>query len=242
MNIAIASIFRDSQRWRDKQICQVDKYMAAYLPYHCDIYCLEGDSEDDTLAVLTEYEKREHPRIKLFKFDVKTQFLGSIEDATRISGIALAQETLRQQIPYDRYDYVLWIESDIIVPSNFISNLMAHLETSGADIIAPLVWIQQNGEPMFYDSWGYICNGQRFPNHKKEKFLRRRKQLYHNMDSIGTCALMRSYVLSNTTFGTNGFRSFCEQAKENKYKIVCTTSPEVYIQHPSTECIENRWI
>lgn len=251
-------MFRDSMNWCGYNINQVKSYFDRYIPQECDMYLLEGDSVDDTYHWLDCYRKFHKPQggrtpeVHLFKHDLKSEFAGSVDIPGRMKNLANSANLLLSKIPLDDYDYVLWVESDIITPLNYIANMIKYIEESDYDMLSSLSWININKiETVFYDTWGFIgSNDKNYSNFKYDDFYRIvNRNKFEEMKSIGTVALIKTKVLKTKidgkplNFGDGAFQQLCSDARRAEFKVGFVTEKNVNVWHPSIYGhINNRWI
>jgi hypothetical protein len=151
-NIAILSLFRDSQAWYIEryyqQIAALD-----YPPEKLKVYLVEGDSVNSAqvnhdLANMAQ---------KLVTLDIKATkiihntgnaYHKAIINPMRMSTLAKTANAGLQAISDDRFaDKILLLESDLLYSPDLILKL---LETE-KDVIAPLIMARD----AFYDIWGF---------------------------------------------------------------------------------------
>ena len=129
----------------------------------------------------------------------------------------------------ERFDYVLWIDIDLIdYPADLIECLMdVSLEHDGA-IVAPMVWDERR---TFYDIGGFIKDGQWSDQYRGVLGSEDIEQ----MDSVGTCYLVPAWLYRR------GLRyapkahdiehlSFCEAARGLGVQVLAVRN--INILHP----------
>lgn len=251
MKIAVCSMFRDSQRWCGVAINQVDKYFQqmAKDPLFdiCDFYLYENNSLDNTKEILRLYaDKYSNVYLTCDNWQVSSiSAVESIASQTRIKYLSVMANTLLSNVNMSGkyYDYLLWIESDII-QDNIIQKLVSSNVNARAEILAPLPLINLNDEMLFYDTWGFTIRvgyglQQTYPYFVEES---NRDKQYVEMETVGTCALIKySLIKSGLNFGGGAFRALCSRLNTiSGSRIICDTTIKVY--HPSTIEINGRYV
>jgi hypothetical protein len=116
-------------------------------------------------------------------------------------------------------DYVLFIDSDVV---SIPPNLLKHLITRNVDIIAPYVYNYHS--KIFFDTYIFRKDGNKFSINPpfQEEVL--------EVDSVGTCLLVRSKVLKECRFANpHHWLHFCYFAREKGYKVYA--DPTIRIEH-----------
>jgi len=240
--IAVCSMFRDSQKWHGHDIGQVDRYLAQLESQtvgleNLDIYAIEGHSTDDTFDRLNRL-KNEFPNLYVFKDEGEAVQVASNENPDRFLALSRIGNQILSKVDLSKnYDYLLWVESDLVIPPNLIERL---IETSkkypAPNIIAPSAQILADGFVLFYDTWGFrYPGGKRWTNYifpRDGRFI---------MDSIGSCALIDMDLMrKGLNFGTGCFVQLCNTARTWGATIVADCYTTIY--HPSNSFIEGRWV
>lgn len=242
--IAVCSLFRDSVVWHGRKINQVDRYFSqlknqTYGFNNLQVYCLEGESKDNTFDTLSKYSST---NVKIYKDDeVSDTVIESIEKQERLVNLSRIANNLLSKIDYTDISHVLWIESDLIINNRLIDDLLdvANLIQEESYIIAPYVYLQ-NHKHINYDTWGFRhLDGERFKIHinKRDNV----KSHLIKLSSVGSCALISADILkSGINFGSGCFVELCQSAIN--YGAGVYASPVVEILHPGTILMKNRWI
>lgn len=144
MKVAIFSLFRDS----------TPQYIAEYLNRAKDITCphdlewflVEGDSKTPTLDYLKEAVANDH-RFKILNITTGIPFFGSVLHEARFRCLARTGNTALDVIALSDYNYVWFIDSDLL----YSPSLLGHLIGLGLEVVAPLFMAAD----AFYDTWGY---------------------------------------------------------------------------------------
>lgn len=239
MKIAVCSMFRNSVTWHNKNIDHIEKYFQRMLQQdigfdNLDFFFIEGDSTDNTAEKLLE-KKSIYNNIKYLEINrhVKTHYNGMVADQTRLTGLSSLGDTLLNNIN-DKYDYVLWIESDLIIETNLISSLVeTRLQINhGPVIVSPFVKLGD----LFYDTWAFKeINGKSWSNNKTTS------NKLTPMNSVGSCALIDFEIIKNGIRFENGaFINLCDQAR-NQLSAQIYCDERIIINHPNT-LLNNRWV
>jgi len=104
---------------------------------------VEGDSRDDTFARLRAW-KEEDQRVLLNRQHIEPvrDFQERVRAWAALGNLAI-EAALGQE-----WDYLLWCESDLCLPPDLITRLVA----DDRDVVAPAIFLGG----MFYDTWGFI--------------------------------------------------------------------------------------
>jgi hypothetical protein len=252
VNIAVASMFRNSEVWHGRQINQVDKFFNSILGQeggskHFDLtfHLVEGNSTDTTLKKL-RYWQSIFPDITLYQKQVKGSEVASVVSETRFKNLSSVGNVALQAARDSGTDYVLWMESDLIPPANLaISLLLPFMEESAEQSIfavAPVPVFHQGGRKLFYDTWAFEgSDGQKWGNGDLDKLVKTSTCL-RSMNSIGSCALLNGSILREhrLDFGEGCFPALCKSGREAGYGVYCDVTVEV--QHPCNENVNGRLI
>jgi GT2 family glycosyltransferase len=234
--LAIASMFRDSQMWHGHAINQVPRYFEQLSNQTVtgDIFCLEGNSEDNTAEELNKYKS--DSVFVYHKDNAAGTTVKSTADKHRIINLStIANHLLDIIYKKNKYDYIFWLESDIIIRDNLLIEKLfdCFSENRQCGMVAPKVFLETKN--IFYDTWGFNGTNKKIVQ-KIEGF--KYDQRYFVMDSVGTCALM---CCKNWDFGYEGFRTLSSQVKQANYNVYADVTCKVY--HPSSfGNVKNRWI
>lgn len=183
--ILFISIVRDGMQYLPRYFGQLESLTT---DYKISLAITEGDSKDATYNWLCN--QRPSFKVQAFKFDLNSQKYGSVDVADRWRNIATTWNWMLDQISYrfDDYDYVCYMEADLIWNKETIDKLVSGMENF--DCVAPMSMLGN----IFYDTWGHRSNGQNFVNQYPfhSKFLQTYK--YMPIESAGSCILMKSFV------------------------------------------------
>jgi len=126
-------------------------------------------------------------------------------------------------------DYFLYLQPDLIVPTDLIQRLIA----DDKDIVAGIVW-GASMEGTFYDTWGYRSKDS------GTGWGQFNRSWYHNnvikglveVNNVGSCFLFKRKVLdAGVRFGTDlDVVGFTNSAREHGFSVWVDT--EIDIVHP----------
>jgi len=193
---------------------------------------LEGDSRDSTWEYLVQWAS-EDSRVTIGRECVGDT--AEIED--RAARWAKAGNACFNMILSElQYSHVLWLESDLCFPPEFLKRLLAH----NVDIVAPIIWLGG----LFYDSWGFRdLNGKRWtgtaPYHPDY-----RPMSLMEMGSVGSCVLFRREILDTGirfkgTYENGLLVGLCHDARALGFKVFADTSTAII--HPSDNWEAQMW-
>lgn len=241
MKITVCSLFRDSQHWHGHAINQVDRYfkqLSSQGSYELEFHLVEGNSADDTYDKLTQYSG--HHKITLHKFEIAGSEVESTTNSVRLSNLSkIGNAALKSALSTDS-EYLLWIESDLIIGNNFLDSITKFVRSShwsGSLGVSPITTIG----PYFYDTWAFrSIDGHTFPSTIARGMFGTKE--YVPLRSFGCCALLNANNIRkyNLDFGNNCFRHLCETAFEANLTLWC--DPTLFIAHPDSMNIASRWI
>jgi hypothetical protein len=161
MNIVIGSIFRNSTSYLNRYFNQVARLTEAMeaAGHTLSMILVEGDSTDDTYAVMRQRIELETLNAILLKCEHGGPVFGSIDNETRWRNISKVCNHLLNNTP--KCDILIYVESDILWTPETMMALIDHIPE--VDIIAPMCFHLPTGK--FYDTFGYRKNGEMFSYH-----------------------------------------------------------------------------
>ena len=245
--LGICTRFRDAMSWKGHLINHVHRYFAQvyaqklFKREDVGIFCLEGNSADDTYERLVERDEQ-NVNVHLYKEEdlvdaEKIPATGSTTDTTRLAymgklGAALLNEART------KCESVIWIESDLIITDTFLFSKLVKLAEELESVVAPWIWINYNNSYIFYDIWAFRELGTDIHWHFRTPKLDIRNI---EMNSIGSCCAIPRCVLDSTAnFGPNEFIDFCKSVRECGFRV--QVAPRLEIEHPGDSYIDKRWI
>lgn len=180
--VAVCALFHDMERevplFRAMMTLQ---HPAADPAFDLCFSLVEGDSRDGTWDALSAWADADS-RVRLDRIDVEP--LRNWDERIR-AWAALGNATI-EQLRGRPWDYLLWCESDLVIPPDLIALLLRN----DADIVAPAIFLGG----LFYDTWGFrALDGTHFRNEPP----------YHpgfhplgvtELASVGSCVLFKRAV------------------------------------------------
>jgi hypothetical protein len=224
VNVAIGSIFRNSEAYAARYARQLAKLVSAAPGYAFRLLLVEGDSTDRTWEILNDFfpgcvEKREHNGL----------LFGSIDNVIRWKQSSWVWEAVIARVQPDD-DAFIYVESDLIWEPRTMLKLL-NLLKPGVDVACPMCW--SNGR--HYDTWGLrgidgACFGCFYPFH--DCLLRRSPNGLYPISSAGSCLVMRGEVARNCHFVPDSLAivGFCQNVREHGYKL--WLAPGLGVNHP----------
>jgi cellulose synthase/poly-beta-1,6-N-acetylglucosamine synthase-like glycosyltransferase len=249
--IAVASMFRDSQTWHGRSIDQVDRFFRQLTSQEgVDIsefgyFLVEGNSTDTTWESLCDHAYWNAPRVKLHRHEVSGSEVASVVSEQRFANLSAVANTALRAARDSGAKYVLWVESDFIVPPDLLSKLLnATRSDQWGDClgVAPVPVFYNGGRKWFYDTWGFEGQyGRRWGNNELAELVGGSKQ-YLQLKSFGSCALLNGEALRahNLDFGTGCFPALCEAGRRAGLFLACDKTVEIL--HPSEAYVAGRLV
>lgn len=197
--VMIAALVSNQANCLDRFLSEVDNlnYPKEFITYAF----LTGNNDDNTYDILAEFEQKHQGnlpwdsskgRVWLKGFDLDKN------NGTRFSRLATLRNMLIDQALRNE-DYVLMIDSDIVhIPDNLITELMSAMKEAEADVVAPLIFIEEFrefGNTYFYDRLAFIKDGINFDHfypYIPGYIALPDKPVF--VDSVGACYLVSANV------------------------------------------------
>lgn len=248
IKISVCSMFRDSNNWHGININQVDSYFSNLRKQSklnnisFKFHCLEGDSKDNTLQTLEQYQK--YYDVNIIKYDIGGSAPSSCGSNERRKLLSDVGNRCLHSALKDDTDLIFWMESDLIPINNMLGQLLKSISKVNWDqtgLIAPTAVIKLKNIECFYDGWAYEgINGEKWSVGDLEKFTNQPELI--EMNAIGCAALINANNLRkyNIDFQDGCFPRMCELIRQNNLKVYCQTN--CFIQHPSQVNVAERWI
>jgi GT2 family glycosyltransferase len=225
-NVTINSPFRDNV----DQVRPFARAIAAldYPPEHLRVVCVEGDSEDETLAVLKLWEKQ-NQQVTVVKHDTNEPKYPSVVSPARFAHLEKVFNKCIESIDIEWSDYSLLIPSDV----SFSPGLVMSLVAMEKDIISPMFWMGdfQNGSTRFYDIWGFAKDGENFPPYSFAWYQLHFPAEPFQVDRVGGAMLCHRAVIEAGCRYTadEADHGLCRSAIEKGFEIWC--HPGAHIVH-----------
>lgn len=184
------SIVRDGAEYLPRYFEQLK---SLHSEYQVALAINEGDSQDNSRIIIRDNIDNVS-ELYFYDYSHNGPKFGSINNATRWMNIAktwnyMLGELTKNNI-FDDYDYVIYMESDLIWNKQTVDKLVEGLEKSFGEAVAAMSMLGN----IFYDTWGHRANGINFgpvyPFHPEfEKYPR-----YVPITSAGSCIAMKPCV------------------------------------------------
>lgn len=232
MNVALCSIFRDSEHYLDRYFDQIDS-LERILGLHghqLRLILAEGDSSDHTFHNLEEQVAFYYSAALLQCHHGGPKF-GSVNDDTRWRQSSYVWSKVWEELkPED--DVVVYLESDLIWDAMSLFGLIviAHENPEHAnDAVAPMVWLRE--PPTFYDTWGFRRKGVCFSPDPPYHSDLVRSGLFE-IESAGSCIVFRGEVARAAKFDPPELAvvGLCQNMRSKGYRL--WLDPMVSIIHP----------
>ena len=184
---------------------------------------VEGDSTDNTRAALLAWASYEW-RLDVAGCDTGQPRYGSIIDAARFRVLAQVFNAGLDAVDLAWSSHVLFLPCDV----EFEQDLLGRLLARGLDLVAPFFWMP--GGKHFYDTWGFIRDGQHFGNFH-HTYLPDYGTKPIPMDTVGGAILMRADILRDGARYTpeEVDHGLCKAAKALGYGV--WADPTTHITH-----------
>lgn len=220
--IGVFSIFRDSPTgYINAYLTRADKLQAA-TRHTLQFHLIEGDSRDNLVFSYIQSMCFKRENFFPHKSDTGLPYLGSTVHPTRFACLANTINPILDKIEKDNYDFIMFLDSDLIPPSNLVDLLL----TNGVDMVSPLIM----AGPSFYDIWGYRHpDGRNFGPSiswiKTPELIR--------LQSAGGCILFKGDVLKLSRLTKEeAIVGFCKEAGYAGYQLWLDPTIVVYHPHP----------
>jgi len=201
-NVLVCSMFKDSSLWiNDFFECIENMY------YYNDVSdnvlkirfaFLDSDNNDNTTKIINDYRMSSsilNIWYKKYNINIKNEFDENvIEKENRFKKLAKFRNYLLTESIKNIYDnnlndddLILFIDSDIKFDKNILHELIIDMNKSGADIIAPMIYIDDYKYPYFYDTLAFIdINGNKFEHYSPHlpKFIIHNKNLNEDKNKL----------------------------------------------------------
>jgi len=199
VKVIIASIMRDAEGYLGRYVAQTST-LKHYLDERGDslgLVVAEGDSTDNTLALLQRWE-RSVGGVSVLKLDHGGPKYGSVDVPARWRQIAGVYNRLFDAIcEIQGMDAVLHVEADLIWDAGTMLALLDHLGDA-FPVVSPMIFSKAGP---FYDTYGHRAEGVRFihdqPYHQK---LADWDGGLVRIDSAGNCQAMLAEVARRCRF------------------------------------------
>ncbi len=250
--VAVCAMFRCSQSWHGYPINQVNLFFDRMAEQERDAgvtlryFLLEGDSKDDTRAVLEKRAAELGDRVTIIGHNVGGRPPASIATQDRFLALSEVGNACLRPAVASGADLIFWMESDLVPNKGLMKGLLEATRNSDEWDktlgVAPLAVIEPQGQVLFYDTWAFEGEaGEKWDNFSL-KALATYPRRYRPMRAVGSCVLLNGRVLRahNLDFGTGCFPALCKAGRDAGFGVYCDTTLEV--KHPCNVFLENRWV
>lgn len=218
-NVTIVTPWR--QRSREVQPYRARATGLDYPPSRLRWCFIEGDSTDETLALLAQWAG-EDPRVTLASKPTGSPYYGSVVNADRFRTLATVFNWGLDLVDMDWTDFVLFLPCDIYYHPDLLRRLLAHQ----LPVVAPFVF----QDDRFYDVWAFSRNGKDFRHFRRHDTA----QFYGTdpiqLDTIGGVMLIdRAVLRAGCRYSTvNVDRGLCEAARAAGFTVWADPSLHVF--------------
>lgn len=126
MHILICSILRDNAPMMTQFFSQIDHFITELKDKHqFSISLYENDSVDNTPDIMYDYDYSKFYQSCINSEELGTRKFGSVVAEERITNLAKARnKAVLAKDMYKEADYILFLDCDILYPTNFIPQLL----------------------------------------------------------------------------------------------------------------------
>jgi GT2 family glycosyltransferase len=201
-------------------------------------FLLEGDSKDNTADTLKIYAS-ERNNVKIFHQSATYGMVTSTDDPNRIASVSRLGTRLINEAK-EHCQYVMFVESDLIMPDNLISTLLSDIEQLKAGIVAPIAMLY--AQNIFYDTWAFRnLDDSRWQGHHPFSHVIDQYERFIPMKSVGSCAIIDGEALrKGANFNEGAFVELCNNVRSLGYEIYADKLLRIW--HPSSSLVNGRWV
>lgn len=188
-----------------------------------------GDSSDTTEAELHRFrsmlEQSVAERVTIVRRD--TDIRGSDPQTRMLRCTATFNACLDQTLPDD--DYVIWHESDLVTPTDLVERLLS----SGQEVIAGWPVLRLSDGWVFYDTWGYRADGEKFTNHAPYHAVYQPDTVFE-VETVGSCWMFPAREVQQPDgirCTDMGVVELCQGLRQRGYRV--WVDPKLTIIQPS---------
>lgn len=252
--LLVISIFKNSVLWID-DILKCMKNFYQFNEEKCDekyrldlnFSFIDGQSSDGTFEILENYATKGNLDIQLRQFEPNIDNDGT-DEYIRFKILATVRNYIVRQSTdqshLDDDDYLLFADSDIKFGERVIHNLIRDMENYKADVIAPLIYIEDFREfenAYFYDILAFRdIYGFRFSHVMQLNDID--MEIPNEVSSVGSFYIMKYKVAKSVKYTGNHDSEqaeFCENARSKGFKIF--VSPKLSVLHVNLDKYGLEW-
>ncbi len=153
MNILLCTIMRNQENAIRTWHSQIKQLVSYNNNINFGISVYENDSSDNTKKILSKLKFNFTKKYNVTSENINTNFFGSVAKAERLINLANARnKCINQAINREKYEYIIFIEPDIIYNIKQLSKLINKVINSkyNFDIVSP---VSLDSNAHFYDKW-----------------------------------------------------------------------------------------
>lgn len=241
------SIFKNSNMWAKSillHIHNIDRFNDTLYDnddnkLDINFSFIDGLSTDGTFLTLVNYCNDNMSNVQIHRFE-PDDVSNSTEDLCArykklaiIRNYAIKQST--KDLNFTDNDYILFVDSDIKFKYDTVHELIKDMESCKADIIAPMVYIEnfrEYGNYYFYDTLAFrSLNNEKF-HHIRPYIANMNLKIPNEISSVGSFYLMRYDVAKKVKYtGEKDSENveFCNSARSLGFRVFI--SPRLSVSH-----------
>ncbi len=256
--LLILSMFKNSNMWARNVLLNMHNiyrfndtlYDEDINKLHIYFSFIDGMSTDETFSTLTNYCKNgDVPSMQILQLEHDNIVIDSNDPYTRYKKLAIIRNDVIEQstknISLKDNDYILFADSDIKFRYDIVYELIKDMENCGADIIAPMIYIEnfrEFGNSYFYDTLAFRwLDGKNFDHlglHARNIDV----NIPNEVSSVGSFYVMK-YKVAKTVKYTGEKDSeqveFCNSARSTGFKVFI--SPRLSVLHINLDNYGLKW-
>lgn len=222
MNVALGSIFQNSEKYIDRYVAQFYSLVSSTSEHTFEPLLVEGDSTDRTWERLNAILPG-----KVTKRDHGGTTFGQVDSVQRWLQISYACDGVMEKLG-TKHDALLWVEADLIWEPATMLKLLSHVQK------VPMVFPMIKRGRMFYDTWAFAKDGTYFRNEPPfhPMFTGPDGNELYSIDSGGSCWAIRGEIARTCRFRppAHAMRGFCREVIKNGGSM--WLDPRVEVVHP----------
>jgi len=182
-----------------------------------------GESTDASLRMLKHYQKTSRHQVEIYR----EPYLPEAEKHPAM--LARVKHDIQRILKAGTEDYYLSFDPDVV---QFPPDLIAQLKRCGADVTAPMVWVENRTIPTFFDTFMFRRNGCMFHPYEPPGLGRTEP---FQIDSFGcACGLItREAELAGKYVNPYPNIGFCKSLIDQGFKVML--DPRVHVYHVDLE-------
>lgn len=223
-DICVCSLFRNSMKYLNSTYFPQVSHMWPLA--QTNFIFVEGDSNDGTYNHLLEWSKGPYAKgVQVIKKNMGNRWFGSVVSTERFKVLAALGNAALDAVP-PGMDFVIWLESDLILTPNTVEKLIRVSKRKFA--VAPYIYVQNSN--VFYDVWAFRKNGVNFSSGYPYHIDASERGPF-KVDSAGSMLVIPArYIYGGARFNDNAIIGLCDDIKSGGGTIMADPLTEVY--HP----------